>query len=70
MSEINYAAMSNQALREYFLAHRNEPLALQAYLERRNEQPRKVITKVGDSDFDLKIAKAIEEKLKQRSPLQ
>jgi len=38
---------------------------LQAYLERRNEEPRKVITKVGDPDFDLKIAKAIEEKLKQ-----
>jgi len=69
MPEINYTTMSNQAVREYFLEHRNEQLALQAYLERRNEQPRKIITKVGDSDFDLKIAKAIEEKLKQRSPL-
>ena len=67
MSEINYATMSNQSLREYFLEHRNEPLALQAYLRRRNEQPRKVITKVGDSDFDLKIETAIEEKIKQRS---
>ena len=65
MSEINYATMSNQSLREYFLEHRNEQLALQAYLERRNEETRKVITKVGDPDFDLKIAKAIEEKLKQ-----
>jgi hypothetical protein len=66
MSEINYATMSDEALREYFLEHKNDPSALQAYLARRHEQPRQVITKVGDPDFDLKIEKAIEQKLQKR----
>ncbi|MGK7944199.1 MAG: hypothetical protein AB4058_07005 [Microcystaceae cyanobacterium] len=66
MSKINYATMSDEALRQYFLEHKNEQSALQAYLERRNDQPREVITKVGDPDFDLKIEKAIQEKLQKR----
>ncbi len=65
MSEINYATMSDEALRKYFLAHKNDQSALQAYLARRNEQPRAVITKVGDPDFDLKIEKAIQKKLQK-----
>lgn len=36
MSEINYDTMSDQELRQYFLAHENDQLALQAYLGRRN----------------------------------
>ena len=56
--------MSDQELREYFLANRDNQLALQAYLERKNNQPRKVIAKVGDIDFDIKIERAIQEKLK------
>ncbi len=64
MRKVNYSTMSDQELREYFLANRDNQLALQAYLERKNNQQRKVITKVGDTDFDLKIEKAIQEKLK------
>jgi len=66
MSEINYTTMPDQALRQYFLEHKNDQLALQAYLQRRNEQPREVITKVGDPDFDLKIEKVIKGKLQAR----
>ncbi|GBF80782.1 DUF6887 family protein [Aphanothece sacrum] len=66
MSEINYAAMSDEALREYFLKHRDDESAFQAYLERRRSHPRQVITKVGDPDFDLKIERAIEQKLQAR----
>ncbi len=65
MRKSYYATMSDQALREYFLAHKNDQSALQAYLSRRNEQPREVITKVGDPDFDFKIEKAIQEKLQE-----
>jgi hypothetical protein len=64
MSKVSYSNMSDQELREYFLANRHNQSALQAYLERKNNQPRKIITKVGDVDFDLKIEKAIQEKLK------
>ncbi len=67
MSDINYTTMSDEALKEYFLAHKNDPSALHAYLDRKNQQQRKVITKVGDSDFDFKIEKAIQEKLRQRN---
>ena len=63
MSEINYAQMSDTELRQYFLAHKNKQLALQAYWQRRNQQPKQVITKVGDPDFDLKIEQAIKSKL-------
>lgn len=66
MSKVDYSNMSNQELREYFLANRDNQSALQAYLERKNNQQRKVIAKVGDIDFDLKIEKAIQEKLKIR----
>lgn len=64
MSEINYDQMSDQELRQYFLEHKNDQSALQAYLQRRNKQPRQVITKVGDPDFDVKIEKAIGKKIK------
>ena len=66
MSEINYDTMSDQELRQYFLEHKNDQSTLQAHLQRRNQQPRKVITKVGDADFDLKIEQAIKEKIHNR----
>ena len=65
MSEINYDQMSDEELRQYFLEHKNDQSALQAYLQRRNQQPREIIAKVDDPDFDLKIEKAIKEKLKE-----
>ena len=66
MLEINYDQMSDQQLRKYFLEHKNEQSALQAYLKRRNQPPKQVITKVGDSDFDVKIEKAVKSKLENR----
>lgn len=59
MSKVNYDAMSEQELKQYFLAHKDDKAALQAYLDRRNQRPRKVITKIGDPDFDIKLQAAI-----------
>lgn len=59
MININYDAMSDRELKQYFLAHKDEKAALQAYLDRRNQHPRKVITKIGDPDFDIKLQAAI-----------
>ena len=53
MLKTDYSNMSDQELRNYFLANLHEQSALQAYLERRNSKHQKVITKVGDPDFDL-----------------
>lgn len=59
MSQVNYAAMSDEELRRYFLRHREDKMALRAYLDRLSDRPRKIITTVDDPDFDTKIQAAI-----------
>ncbi|OCQ94274.1 hypothetical protein BCD64_05780 [Nostoc sp. MBR 210] len=59
MSSVDYAAMSYQELRRYFLTHRDDDAAFQAYLARRRERSRPVITTINDPDFDSKIQAAI-----------
>ena len=65
MNQINYAAMSNEDLKQYFLQHREDKTALQAYLDRINEHPRQLITTVNDPDFDAKIQAAIRQQMQQ-----
>ena len=65
MNQINYAAMSNEDLKQYFLQHREDKTALQAYLDRINEYPHQIITTVDDPDFDTKIQAAIAAKMNQ-----
>lgn len=36
MSEIDYSAMSDRELKQYFIAHRDDEAALKAYLNRRH----------------------------------
>ena len=59
MSQVNYAAMSDQELRQHFLKHREDKMALQAYLDRLSSRPRNIITTVDDPDFDAKIQAAV-----------
>jgi hypothetical protein len=59
MDQINYAAMSDQELRQYFLRHREDKTALRAYLDRLSDRPHNVITTVDDPDFDAKIQAAV-----------
>ena len=63
MSQIDYAAMTDQQLKQYFLEHRNDKAALQAYLNRRNQRSKVVITTIDDPDFDQKIQAAIEQQI-------
>ena len=65
MNQINYAAMSDQDLKQYFLQHREDKTALQAYLDRINEHPRQIITTVDAPDFDTKIQAAIRQLMQQ-----
>jgi hypothetical protein len=62
---INYSAMSYQELRRYFLAHRQDAEALQAYLARRREQSPSIITTVDDPDFDRKIHASVERQMRE-----
>lgn len=63
MSRINYNAMSDADLKEYFLKHRGDKAALQAYLDRINQRPLRIIASAGDADFDDKVQAAIRQKL-------
>lgn len=63
MSNVDYDAMSNYELRQYFLRHREDKMALRAYLDRLGNQPHKIITTVDDPDFEIKIQAAILQKM-------
>lgn len=59
MSQINYDTMTDAELKEYFLKHRGDQGALQAYLDRLNQRSRRIIASPDDSDFDEKVQAAI-----------
>lgn len=59
MIQVNYDTMSDQELRQYFLKHREDKTALQAYLDRLGNRPRNIITTVDDPDFNAKIQASI-----------
>lgn len=63
MSRINYDAMSDAELKQYFLKHRGDQAALQAYLNRINQRPLRIIANPDDPDFDEKVQAAIRQKL-------
>ena len=65
MSQINYAAMSDVQLRQYFLQHRDDKMAFRAYLDRLSDRPRQVITTVDDPDFDAKIQASIRKQMSE-----
>ncbi len=67
MSLVNYDAMSNGELKLYFLKHRGDRAALQAYLDRINQRPYRLIARPEDPDFDEKIQAAIRQKLAKSS---
>lgn len=63
MSQVNFDAMSDDELKRYFLANRQDESAFQAYMDRFNQRPKSVIAKPDDPDFDAKIQAAIRRKL-------
>jgi hypothetical protein len=63
MSRVNYDAMSDAELKQYFLKHRGDQAALQAHPDRINQRPLRIIASPGDPDFDEKVQAAIRQKL-------
>lgn len=63
MSQVNFDAMSDEELKRYFLANRQDESAFQVYMDRFNQRPKSVIARPGDPDFDAKIQAAIRQKL-------
>jgi hypothetical protein len=66
MSQVNYDAMSDAELKQYFLQHREDKAALQAYLNRLNQRPHKAIATPDDPNFDAKIQAAIRQQMQVR----
>ena len=63
MSQIDYDLMSTAELKQYFLKHRGDRSAFQAYLDRINQRPLRIIASPDDPDFDEKVQAAIRRKL-------
>jgi hypothetical protein len=63
MPQVNYDAMSNAELKQYFLRHRGDRTAFQTYLARINQRPLRIIASPNDPNFDQKVQAAIREKL-------
>jgi hypothetical protein len=63
MSQVNYATMTDQELKQYFLDHREDRIALQTYLDRIRDRPHNVITTVDDPDFDAKMQVAFHKQM-------
>jgi predicted metal-dependent RNase len=63
MSQIDYSLMSDAELRQFFLQNRQDLTAFEAYMDRLNQRPRKIIASPGDPDFEQKIQAAIRRKL-------
>ena len=63
MSQINYDGMSKAELKQYVLKHRGNQAAFQAYLDRINQRPLRIIASPNDPDFDEKVQAAIRQKL-------
>lgn len=64
MSQVNFDTMSDDELRRYFLANRQDQVAFQAYLDRFSQRQKSIIASPNDPDFDEKIQAAIRQKLK------
>jgi hypothetical protein len=67
MAEVNYAAMSDAELKQLFRQGQNEA-ALQVYLDRLSQKPRRVIATADDPDFDQKIEAEIQRRLAMKNP--
>ena len=63
MSQVNFDTMSDAELKQYFLANRQDQVALQAYLNRFSQRPKSLIASPSDPEFDEKIQAAIRQKL-------
>jgi hypothetical protein len=64
MSQVDFNAMTDAELRQYFLQNRQDKVVFEAYMDRLNQRPRTIIASLGDPDFNEKIEAAIRQKLK------
>jgi hypothetical protein len=61
MSQVNYAAMTDQELKQFFLTNRDDQAAFHAYMDRCHVRPNQVIIQPDDPDADEKFRLMVEE---------
>jgi hypothetical protein len=66
MSQINYASMSDQELRQYWLSHKEDKTALDAYLERRSQCSEGSTFHPDDDDFEERLAALVQKQIQVR----
>ena len=67
--KVNYDSMSKAELKQYFLKHRGDRAAFQAYLDRLNKHSLRIIASPSDPNFDQKVQAAIRESLESRTKI-
>lgn len=64
MTEVNYAAMTNQELKRYILNNRKDLEAFEVYTDRRYCRPNRTVVKFDDPDWEEKIVSEIQSTLR------
>lgn len=63
MTQVNYAAMSDQELKHYILTNRKDLEAFQVYMDRRRSRPNRTVVKYDDPAWEEKIVSQIQAQL-------
>jgi hypothetical protein len=63
MSQIDYATMSDLELRQYWLTHKDDKSALEAYLSRREPSPQGRTFHPDDADFEDRMLALVQRQL-------
>jgi hypothetical protein len=63
MSQVEYAKMSDSELRQYWLAHKADKSALDAYLSRRGQRPQGKTFHPDDADFEDRMMALVDRQL-------
>ena len=65
MSQINYALMTLDEAKSYFLEHRDDTEAFYAYMDKLHDSGRAIVIDPADPESEAKAVSAIQQKLDQ-----
>ncbi|WP_445629927.1 DUF6887 family protein [Nostoc sp. DSM 114167] len=63
MNNVNYAAMSDQELKSYFINHKDDKEAFYAYMDRRKSRHSDAAIQLNDPAWEEKITAVIQKQL-------
>ncbi len=66
MNQVDYATMSDQELRQYWLAHKADKSTLDAYLSRREQRPQGNTFHPDDADFEARMMALVDRQMQMQ----